>query len=63
VPCNAATFQTDRLSEFIAGLRREVTGVPDVAEREKLLIKIKQAEAASEIEAWVNSRELQPPND
>jgi hypothetical protein len=35
--------------------------MPDSAERYDLLKKIRQAECAANIEAWVNSPGLQPP--
>jgi hypothetical protein len=50
----------ERLAEFAADARKEVAGMPDGAEREKVLKAIKCAETASEIEKWTSSAELAP---
>jgi hypothetical protein len=51
----------NRLSEFIADARAEAENMPDGPERNQLLKKIRQAEAAANIEPWANSPGLQPP--
>jgi hypothetical protein len=51
----------NRLSEFVADTRAKADSVPDGPERNQLLKKIRQAEAAANIEPWANSPRLQPP--
>jgi hypothetical protein len=51
----------NRLSEFIADARAKAETMPHSPERDELLKKIRQAEAAANIEAWANSPGLQPP--
>jgi hypothetical protein len=51
----------NRLSEFIADARAKAEHMPDGPKRNELLKKIRQAEAAANIEAWANSPGLQPP--
>lgn len=51
----------NRLSEFIADARAEAENMPDGPEPNQLLKKIRQAEAAANIEPWANSPRLQPP--
>jgi hypothetical protein len=53
----------ERLSRFIANLRREAGGVPERPEREKLLKKIRQAETASEIEGGRTRPNCSPLSD
>ena len=50
-----------RLAEEAAGLRKEARGVPPGIKREQLLRRARQADTASHINEWLNSRELQPP--
>ena len=45
----------ERLAEFAADARREAAGMPEGAEREKVLKAIRRAETASEIETWASS--------
>ncbi|MCE3257927.1 MAG: hypothetical protein K0Q64_2010, partial [Nitrobacter vulgaris] len=51
----------ERLSKLIATVREEADGLPDGPERDILLKKMEKAENASNMEAWANSTELQPP--
>jgi hypothetical protein len=55
------TSLQDRLSEFVNGERTKAESTPDSDQRYDLLKKIRQAECAANIEAWVNSPGLQPP--
>ncbi|WP_425908429.1 hypothetical protein [Nitrobacter sp. TKz-YC02] len=55
------TSLQDRLSDFIAGARSEADGGPGGADQYEMLKKIRQAEAAANIERWAASPELQPP--
>ena len=50
----------ERLAEFAAEARKEVAGMPDGPEREKLLKSIERAQTASEIDALASSPELAP---
>jgi len=49
-----------RLSEFIADARQQAASMPAGPERDKLLEKIREADADAKIEAWANSPGLQP---
>ena len=51
----------ERLAEFAAEARQEASGMPDGPERDKVLKKVWQAEAASEIEGLVCPPELHAP--
>ena len=55
--------QTDkqRLSEEAAKLRKEARGTPAGIERERLIRRAQDAESASQVTGWLNSRGLQPP--
>ena len=55
--------QTDkqRLSEEAAKLRNEALGTPPGVERERLIRRAQDAESASQLNGWLNSRGLQPP--
>jgi hypothetical protein len=54
------SFQ-DRLSHFIADARAQIEPLPEGADKTELLEKVRQAEAALDLEKWVNSPGLQPP--
>jgi hypothetical protein len=45
----------DRLSKFVADAREKISLLPAGRERDKLLQKVEQAEAAAKIEAWASS--------
>jgi hypothetical protein len=51
-----------RLDELAKRLRQQARGVPPGVEREELLRKARQAEEASNLNRWLNLRELAPPN-
>jgi hypothetical protein len=55
------TSLQDRLSAWVKTLRAEADQLPPSEEKAELLKKIHQADAAAKMEAWANSRELQPP--
>jgi hypothetical protein len=62
----AASFQADYIASgpplgVRRGRARQGGKLPDSAERYEHLKKIRQAEAAANIEAWANSPKLQPP--
>jgi hypothetical protein len=50
-----------RLSHEAAKLRNEALGTPLGVERERLLRRAQEAESASQLNGWLNSRGLQPP--
>ena len=50
-----------RLLEEAQRLRKQAQGTPPGIEREKLLRKARQAEAASHIGEWLSSPGLKPP--
>jgi hypothetical protein len=54
------TSLQDRLSEFVNTERAKAESVPE-SDQYELQKKIRQAETAANIQAWVNSSELQPP--
>jgi hypothetical protein len=55
--------QTDkqRLSEEAAKLRKEARGTPPGMERDRLIRRAQDTESASQVNGWLNSRDLQPP--
>jgi hypothetical protein len=55
--------QTDkqRLSEEAAKLRNEALDIPPGVERDRLIRRAQNAESASQVKGWLNSRGLQPP--
>jgi hypothetical protein len=55
--------QTDkqRLSEEAAKLRNEALDIPPGVERDRLIRRAQNAESASQVNGWLNSRGLQPP--
>jgi hypothetical protein len=50
-----------QLAEEAAKLRKEAQGTPPGIERERLIRRARQAERASEVNGWLNSRDLRPP--
>jgi len=51
----------DRLVEFAANARKTADELPPGARRDEALAKVRQADAAAHIDAWVNSSGLQTP--
>jgi hypothetical protein len=51
----------DRIELWADRLRDQVDLLPPGKQREILLKKVRTAEAASHLDAWINSRGLQPP--
>jgi hypothetical protein len=51
----------DRLASFAKDVRERARFMPPGRERDELLKKASQAETASHLNEWVNSRGLQPP--
>jgi hypothetical protein len=51
----------DRLISFANEARHKASLLPPGAERDALLEKARQADAALRLSNWANSRELQPP--
>ena len=51
----------ERLTDFARVSRAKTSELPPSAEREELLKKARQAETASHIDEWTNSRGLRPP--
>jgi hypothetical protein len=51
-----------RLEEQAKRLRQEANGTPPGVERETLIRRARQAEAASHISQWISSKGLQPPS-
>ena len=51
----------DRIELWTDKLRDQVDLLPPGKQRELLLKKVRTAEAASHLDAWINSRGLQPP--
>jgi hypothetical protein len=51
----------DRIELWAGKLRDQVDLLPPGKQREMLLKKVRTAEAASHLDAWINSRGLQPP--
>jgi hypothetical protein len=51
----------DRLWEFVNGERARAESLPESADRNELLLKVRRAETAANIDRWANSPELQPP--
>ncbi len=51
----------DRLVEFAANARKAADELPPGARRDEALAKVRQADAAAHIDAWVNSSGLQTP--
>jgi hypothetical protein len=51
----------ERLASFAKNARQRAEALPPGPEREALIKKARQADAASHIEDWANSPGLQPP--
>jgi hypothetical protein len=51
----------ERLTDDAQRSRKEARGTPAGIERERLIRKARQAEAATHIQAWLSSSGLQPP--
>ena len=51
----------DRLVEFAANDRKTADELAPVVRRDEALAKVRQADAAAHIDAWVNSSGLQTP--
>ena len=54
-------FLQDRLTKFAKEAREKASRLPPGPEQEDMLTKARQADTASHLDEWVNSRELQPP--
>lgn len=54
------TFE-ERLAEQARSLREQAKGVPPGVERENLIRRARQAEAASHMNEWLSSPGLRPP--
>jgi hypothetical protein len=57
---NTLTFP-DQLKNFAEELKAKAAALRPGPERDALLKRARQAETASRIDEWVNSRGLQPP--
>jgi hypothetical protein len=51
----------DRLSAWTENIRSQAAKLPPGSERDALLKKLRQADTASDLEAWASSPGLQPP--
>ena len=51
----------ERLSTWDKGLQAEAVKLPPSEKKAELLQKMRQADAAANMEAWANSPGLQPP--
>ena len=56
-----STTLEERLVEEAKRLRKQAQGTPPGIERERLVRRARQAEAASHLTEWLNSRGLQAP--
>jgi hypothetical protein len=61
MPLQHSSHLEKRFDELAKRLRQKARGVPPGFEREELLRKARQAETGSNINRWLNSRELAPP--
>ena len=55
------TSLQDRIAEWAVGVREEANRMKPGPQRDELLKKLRQAEAAMHLEEWANSPGLQPP--
>jgi hypothetical protein len=55
------TSLQDRIAEWAESVRKQANGMRPGPERDELLRKLRQAEAAMHMEDWANSPGLQPP--
>lgn len=53
----------DRIIAWAEAVREQAAALPPGADREILLQKVRQAEAAMHLHEWVNSPELKPQSD
>ncbi len=51
----------ERLSAWVKGLQAEADKLPPTEKKAELLRKMRQADAAANMEAWANLPGLQPP--
>lgn len=56
-----STSLQDRLAAFAEKARHKASELPAGQEREEMLRKARQADTASHMDDWANSRGLQPP--
>jgi hypothetical protein len=56
----STSFQ-ERLAEWAKQVRDQADQLPPGIERDKLLKKVRQADAAAHLDDWANSPGLQPP--
>jgi hypothetical protein len=52
----------ERIELWAEKVRNQAALLPPGRQQEALLKKVRTAEAASHLEAWLNSRGLEPPN-
>lgn len=50
-----------RLAIFAKGAQAKADELPASPERDEMLRKVRAADAASHMEAWLHSKELEPP--
>jgi hypothetical protein len=55
------TTLQDRIVEWAKEVRAQAAKLPPGRDRDELLKKVRQAEAAMHLEDWANSPGLQPP--
>jgi hypothetical protein len=55
------TTLQDRIVEWAKAIRAQAAALPPGRDRDELLKKVRQAEAAMHLEDWANSPGLQPP--
>ena len=55
------TSLQDRIAEWAASVRDQISGMSPGPERDELVKKLRQAETAMHLEKWANSPGLQPP--
>ena len=51
----------DRIAQWAASIRKQAKEMKPGQERDELLKKLRQAEAAMHMDKWANSSGLQPP--
>jgi len=55
------TLLDERLTELAERLRKQAQRMPPGAERDRLIRKARQAEIATQLQVWVTSPGLRPP--
>jgi hypothetical protein len=55
------TTLQDRIVEWAKAIRAQAAELPPGRDRDELLKKVRQAEAAMHLDDWANSSDLQPP--